>query len=182
MASKISRLNRTLKCQNRMWNIYFDHIKEGENEVENYFVAEPKVVAENHITGIGTLPIVDGKIGKLIGHMEHFDRRGLECYIEKHNRYSTIEAREIIIQPEKHGITIDAKFFGNVQERRRWVKQNIYPWLPAKWLFRFFWMFIIRRGILDGVNGFRFCMLVSTYEIFISLKMLEYKKQMGNKQ
>ena len=126
--------------------------------------------------------IVEGKIGKLKGHMEHFDRRGLECYIEKHNRYSTIEAREIIIQPEKHGITIDAKFFGNVQERRRWVKQNIYPWLPAKWLFRFFWMFIIRRGILDGITGFRFCMLVSTYEIFISLKMLEYKKQMANKQ
>jgi acetyltransferase-like isoleucine patch superfamily enzyme/glycosyltransferase involved in cell wall biosynthesis len=126
--------------------------------------------------------IVNGKIGKLKGHMEHYDRRGLECYIEKHNRYSTIEAREIIIQPEKQGITIDAKFFGNVQERRRWVKQNIYPWLPMKWLFRFFWMFIIRRGFLDGLTGFRFCMLVSTYEIFISLKMLEYKKQKAEKQ
>jgi acetyltransferase-like isoleucine patch superfamily enzyme/glycosyltransferase involved in cell wall biosynthesis len=122
--------------------------------------------------------VVDGKIGKLKGHMEHYDRRGLECYLEKHNKYSTLEAKEIIIQPEKTGITIDGKFFGSVQERRRWIKHNIYPWLPAKWFFRFFWMFILRAGFMDGLTGFRFCMLVSTYEIFISLKMIEYKKKL----
>jgi 8-oxo-dGDP phosphatase len=78
MASKITRLNRTLKCQNRMWNIYFDHIKEDKNEVENYFVAEPKVVAENHVTGIGTLPIVDGEIGLLNIHRVAIDKNMLE--------------------------------------------------------------------------------------------------------
>ncbi len=122
--------------------------------------------------------IVDGKIGKLKGHMEHYDRRGLECYLEKHNKYSTLEAKEIIIQPEKSGMTIEGKFFGSVQERRRWIKHNIYPWLPAKWLFRFFWMYIMRAGFMDGLTGLRFCMLVSTYEIFISLKMIEYKKKL----
>jgi glycosyltransferase involved in cell wall biosynthesis/carbonic anhydrase/acetyltransferase-like protein (isoleucine patch superfamily) len=122
--------------------------------------------------------IVDGKIGKLKGHMEHYDRRGLECYLEKHNLYSTLEAKEIIIQPEKSGITIEGKFFGNVQERRRWIKHNIYPRLPVKWFFRFFWMYIFRLGFLDGVNGVRFCLFISTYEIFISLKMIEYKKKL----
>ena len=121
--------------------------------------------------------IVDGKIGKLEGHMEHYDRRGLECYLDKHNKYSTLEAKEIVSQHMSTENTIDAKFFGNIQERRRWVKHNIYPWLPLKWLFRFVWMYFVRLGFLDGVTGFRFCLLISTYEIFVSLKMIECTKE-----
>ena len=121
--------------------------------------------------------IVDGKIGKLKGHMEHYDRRGLECYLDKHNKYSTLEAKEIISQHISADKTIDARLFGNIQERRRWVKHNIYPWLPVKWLFRFIWMYFVRLGFLDGATGFRFCLLISTYEIFVSLKMIELKKE-----
>lgn len=121
--------------------------------------------------------IVDGEIGKLRGLMEHNDRRGLECFLEKHNRYSTLEAREIVSQTEYADKTISPKLLGNVQERRRWVKHYIYPWLPAKWLFRFIWMYGIRLGFLDGLTGFRFCLFISTYEIFITLKMIECKKE-----
>ena len=106
--------------------------------------------------------IVDGKIGKLKGLMEHNDRRGLECYLEKHNKYSTLEAKEIVSQQKKTNLTINPKLLGNVQERRRWVKHYIYPWLPAKWLFRFIWMYGIRLGFLDGFTGFRFCLFIST--------------------
>src|SRR5690606_23044415 len=40
--------------------------------------------------------LVDGPTGYLNGHMEHYDRRGLEAYMAKHNVYSTLEAREIV--------------------------------------------------------------------------------------
>ena len=40
--------------------------------------------------------LVDGETGYLKGHMEHYDRRGLEAYMAKHNVYSTLEAREIV--------------------------------------------------------------------------------------
>ena len=121
--------------------------------------------------------IVDGKIGKLRGHMEHNDRRGLSRYLSKYNQYSTLEAKEIILQPEKDEFTIEAKLFGDVQQRRRWVKRYVYPWLPAKWLFRFIWMYGIKLGFLDGLTGFRFCLFISTYEIFISMKMIELRQQ-----
>ncbi|MDP7005592.1 MAG: glycosyltransferase [Phycisphaerales bacterium] len=124
--------------------------------------------------------LVEGKIGKLRGLMEHNDRRGLECYLDKHNKYSTLEAREIVSKPKKNENTIEPKLFGNVQERRRWVKHFIYPWLPGKWLFRFIWMYGIRLGFLDGLTGLRFCLFISTYEIFISLKMIEIKKGLSN--
>jgi len=109
--------------------------------------------------------------------MEHWDRRGLELYMEKHNHYSTLEAREILQQENKKDETIDAKFFGNPQQRRRWIKRNIYPKLPARWFFRFIWMYFLRFGFLDGVTGFRFCLFISSYELLISLKTVELKQE-----
>ncbi len=120
--------------------------------------------------------VVQGAIGKLQGHMEHYDRRGLEVYMAKHNRYSTLEAKEILTQIEKRDETIDASLFGTAQQRRRWIKQHIYPKLPAKWLCRFFWMYILRLGFLDGLTGLRFCLFISSYELLISLKMIELKQ------
>lgn len=121
--------------------------------------------------------VVDGETGSLRGHMEHWDRRGLEEYMAKHNRYSTLEAKEILQQESKQDETIDAKLFGNAQQRRRWIKRHIYPKLPAKWLFRFLWMYFLRFGILDGITGLRFCLFISAYELLISLKMVELKQE-----
>ncbi|MBT4529967.1 MAG: glycosyltransferase family 2 protein [Phycisphaerae bacterium] len=121
--------------------------------------------------------VVDGSVKELRGHMEHWDRRGLELYMEKHNHYSTLEAKEILQQENKKDETIDAKFFGNPQQRRRWIKRNIYPKLPARWFFRFIWMYFLRLGFLDGVTGFRFCLFISSYELLISLKTVELKQE-----
>ena len=121
--------------------------------------------------------VVDGNTGTLKGHMEHYDRRGLEVYMAKHNRYSTLEAKEILMQLEKKDETIDASLWGTAQQRRRWMKQHIYPKLPAKWLCRFFWMYILRLGFLDGLTGLRFCLFISSYELLISLKMIELKQE-----
>ena len=123
--------------------------------------------------------VVEGETGALKGHMEHYDRRGLEVYMAKHNLYSTLEAKEILTQLEKKEETIDASLCGTSQQRRRWIKECIYPKLPAKWLCRFFWMYILRFGFLDGLTGFRFCLFISSYELLISLKMVELKQEGG---
>ena len=120
--------------------------------------------------------VVDGITGALKGHMEHWDRRGLELYMEKHNHYSTLEAKEILHQSKKEALAIDASLFGTTQQRRRWIKRHIYPHLPARWLFRFFWMYILRFGFLDGITGLRFCLFISSYELLISLKTVELQQ------
>jgi len=121
--------------------------------------------------------VVDGSVGYLKGHMEHWDRRGLELYMAKHNHYSTLEAKEILRQQNTKETTIFAKLFGNTQERRRWIKRHVYPKLPARWLFRFIWMYFLRLGILDGMTGLRFCLFISSYELLISLKTVELKQK-----
>ncbi len=123
--------------------------------------------------------IVDGPTAFLKGHMEHNDRRGLEAYMAKHNRYSTLEAKEIVRQMHAADTgTIDAKLFGDPLQRRRWIKHYIYPKLPAKWLFRFLFMYVLRLGVLDGLTGLRFCLFISAYELLISLKIIELQQQM----
>jgi glycosyltransferase involved in cell wall biosynthesis len=118
--------------------------------------------------------VVDGKAGYLKYEMEHFDRRGLEHYIAKHNHYSTLEANELLrIRRQAADGTMRYSFWHGPLERRRWVKHVIWPRLPARWAFRFIFMYVLRMGFLDGVIGFHFCLLLAAYEHQISLKMRE---------
>lgn len=127
--------------------------------------------------------MVDGEIGYLKGHLEHYDRRGLEESMAKHNKYSTLEAREIVRQMrEGSDGTLDAKIFGDPLQRRRWIKHYIYPKLPAKWLFRFLFMYVLKLGVLDGVTGFRFCLFISAYELLIHLKIIEIQQDLREKE
>lgn len=127
--------------------------------------------------------LVDGPVGWLDGHMEHFDRRGLRPYFEKHNHYSSLEAMEIykIIQGTS-AAAVKPRFFGSSAERRRWVKRYIYPRLPAKWLARFLFAYVLKAGFLDGLTGLRFCLFLASYELMIELKLIELKCGLGPSQ
>jgi glycosyltransferase involved in cell wall biosynthesis len=127
--------------------------------------------------------IVDGPEGFLKGHMEHDDRRGLELYMAKHNKYSTLEAKEIFrVEREGQSGGLDAKLFGNPLQRRRWIKHHVYPELPAKWIFRFFWMYFLKLGVLDGLAGLRFCLFMTAYELLIDLKLTELRVHAAEQQ
>lgn len=123
--------------------------------------------------------VVDGPVGFIHGaDMEHWDRRPLEHHIAKHNRYSTLEARAIWAQErETARDSLPARLLGGPLERRRWIKRHVYPRLPAKFLFRFLWMYVLRLGFLDGVTGWRFCLFISAYELQIEQKLVELRMQ-----
>lgn len=142
------------------WNLRF--FRRGKARYEDREVHE-------HMT-------VDGKVGYLKHDMEHNDRRGLADYIAKHNRYSTLEAGEMFkIERGLAEGTIKYRFWGGPIERRRWIKHRLWPRLPARWLVRFFFMYVLRLGFLDGVTGFHFCVFMSAYEHQISLKLKELR-------
>jgi glycosyltransferase involved in cell wall biosynthesis len=139
------------------WNLRF--FKRGRGRYEDRAVHE-------HL-------LVDEPIGWIRTPMLHEDHRGLEDYIAKHNHYSTLEARAIA----EDGGELDASLTGNALERRRWIKRHVYRRLPMKWLFRFLYMYVFRLGVLDGVNGFRFCLFISSYEMQIGLKLAELRRE-----
>lgn len=117
--------------------------------------------------------IVEGQQGFLSGNMEHFDRRGLEIYIQKHNHYCMLEAKEVLRESKSSDDLVGMRLLGSTIQRRRWLKRYIYPKLPARWLFRFLWMYVLQFGFLDGQNGFRFCLFISSRELLISLRTVE---------
>ncbi len=141
------------------WNVRL--FKRGQARYEERDVHE-------HMVAHGPVGFVHG------GDLEHNDRRPLEHYIAKHNRYSTLEARAIFM--ERFAVTansLPARFFGGPLERRRWIKRHVYPNLPAKFAFRFLWMYLLKLGFLDGATGWRFCLFISAYELQIEQKLLE---------
>ncbi len=126
--------------------------------------------------------LADGPVGRLAGHLEHYDRNGLERYMEKHNRYSTLEAREIVrrirLSPQERSAE---PAIAGPTAFRRFIKNHVYRWLPAKWLFRFLFMYVLRLGFLDGATGFRFCLFISAYEMLIGLKIREQLLELDEK-
>ena len=58
---------------------------------------------------------------------------------------------------------------------RRCLKRNVLPRLPLSGVWRFFYMYVVRLGFLDGVAGLRFCLLLATYDLLISLKLAEIR-------
>ena len=112
--------------------------------------------------------VVQGPTAQLRNLLLHEDRRGLEHFIAKHNRYSTLEAIEIYRHRERWpGIW---RFLNNRVARRRYIKYCIAPKLALPWFFRFVYMYFISGGILDRRAGLNLCLLISTYELFIRAK------------
>jgi glycosyltransferase involved in cell wall biosynthesis len=101
----------------------------------------------------------------------HEDRRGLEHFFAKHNRYSTLEAREIFEKPQKWPGW--GRFFTDRVARRRFLKSRVVPKVPFSWVMRFIYMYILRGGVLDGMAGWKLCLFISAYEFLIQTKYKE---------
>jgi glycosyltransferase involved in cell wall biosynthesis len=122
--------------------------------------------------------LVDGKTGYLKHLLLHEDRRGLEHFFAKHNRYSTLEARELFDSPEPWpGLP---RFFRDRVARRRFMKSRILPHLPLPWTWRLIYMYFIRFGFLDGKAGWVLSNFISGYEFFIQTKYKELKRLRGH--
>lgn len=118
--------------------------------------------------------VVDGPVGYLKGEMHHEDRRGREFIWMKHLRYAELEAHEMqkLVNSGSTG-GLKPSFFGNALERRRAVKERIWPYLPFRWVFRFLYMFVVKRGFLDGITGLDMCLFMTRYELEIDRKFRE---------
>ena len=55
-------------------------------------------------------------------------------------------------------------------QRRRRVFKDLSYQLPLRPLLRFLYMYVGRRGFLDGWPGFHYCVLLAIYEYMIQLK------------
>ncbi|MEL7244037.1 MAG: glycosyltransferase family 2 protein [Cyanobacteria bacterium J06629_18] len=120
--------------------------------------------------------VCDGNTGFLKETYPHYTSgKGLSRWIDKHNRYSTDEARETLHQLEKGNINWHDLFFGKTEVERRRALKNLSLRVPGRPIVRFLYMYFILRGCLDGRAGFTWCTLQAFYEYLILLKVWEMK-------
>ena len=96
--------------------------------------------------------VVKGRIGRLTTPLIHEDFKGLHAYVDRHNRYSTWEAavRRRFLETGRFGDeAVEARLFGNIQERRRWLKALVMRMPCEHWIW-FWYHYGFRLGFLRG--------------------------------
>jgi glycosyltransferase involved in cell wall biosynthesis len=122
--------------------------------------------------------VYEGETGFLKETYPHFTSgKGLSRWIEKHNRYSTDEAQETINQLEKGKVNWSSLLFGKSEVEKRRALKDLSLRLPCRPLLRWFYMYFILRGFLDGKAGFTWCTLQAFYEYLILLKVAEFQQK-----
>lgn len=102
--------------------------------------------------------------------------KGFARWIEKHNRYSSDEAKETLHQLEQGKINWRNLLGGRSEVERRRALKDLSLRLPFRPLVRFIYMYFFLGGFLDGQAGFTWCTLQAFYEYLIVLKVWELKQ------
>jgi len=116
------------------------------------------------------------------GHIleENLKENNIRFWIEKHNRYSDLVAREEIERMQKvRSQTIKPNFWGTPDERTARLKQ-VWWQLPlyVRPMLYFLYRFIFRLGILDGREGTIFHFLQGYwFRLIVDIKIDEIRKQ-----
>ncbi|AFY67956.1 glycosyltransferase family 2 protein [Geitlerinema sp. PCC 7407] len=118
--------------------------------------------------------ICDGPTDFLKETYPHYTSgKGMSRWIDKHNRYSSDEAIETLRQLEQGQVSWQQLFRGKTEVERRRALKDLSLRLPFRPLVRFFYMYFLLGGILDGRAGFAWCTLQAFYEYLIVLKVWE---------
>jgi glycosyltransferase involved in cell wall biosynthesis len=116
--------------------------------------------------------IVNGLTGRLKTELEHYAFPSVECFIEKHNRYSNWEAQYQLELDGEKSKTCPQHARVNLRRRLKLASRR----LPMRPFLRFLYIYILQRGFLDGVEGYYFARLHACYEWMSVIKTYERKR------
>lgn len=110
--------------------------------------------------------LVTGTVGFLRSHLEHYDRRSLDSYYQKHNEYSSWEARRF------------KAMTGSDFKRQTWRQKIKYGLIYRNKFFPFLYFiysYFIKGGFLDGAPGFYFTLnrMFYFYQIQAKIRLLQ---------
>jgi glycosyltransferase involved in cell wall biosynthesis len=117
--------------------------------------------------------VVNGPVGELQEHLVHYPfSKGAAQWFERHNQYSTFEAGEYV---RRDGAPLSWLFHSDVNDRRR-ARKTLFTRLPGKPLIRFFYLYFLHLGFLDGRAGFYYSLMQACYEFMTSVKVVEARE------
>ncbi len=120
---------------------------------------------------------VDGRIVDLSHPLDHFPfSKGIATWVDKHNRYSTMEAELIHKQQGLQNPSLMTALRHPDFHTRRLHQKALFYRLPARPLIKWLYMVFFRGAILDGPAGITYATLQAFYEYLIVLKTKELRR------
>jgi hypothetical protein len=124
---------------------------------------------------VNPVSLADGPVGSVEGFLDHFPfSKGISHWLDRHNSYSTLEARQIMANRSQFsGFSARKAFFAGDFHQRRSHQKELFYRLPFRPVAKFLILYLLKRGFLDGRAGFTYAALQSIYEYMIVLKVRE---------
>ena len=128
---------------------------------------------------VNPVSLPDGPVGKVEGFLNHFPfSKGISQWLERHNSYSSFEARQIMNNRLSHsGFSLKKAVSSSDFHEKRFHQKEIFYRLPARPLVKFCLLYFLKRGFLDGKGGLTYAVLQSIYEYMIVLKTRELEQE-----
>tara|TARA_B110000008_G_C16974874_1_gene565435 strand:- start:1003 stop:1785 length:783 start_codon:yes stop_codon:yes gene_type:complete len=117
---------------------------------------------------VNEYPIINGNISKVRGSLEHFDSPNLEHWLNKQNKYTSLEA---LISFNNKELSEKPVLFGSSLQRRMWLKKNYYK-IPFRYLILFLYYWIFCGLWRAGSVGFMWCRLRTDV-----MRLVDYKRK-----
>jgi glycosyltransferase involved in cell wall biosynthesis len=117
---------------------------------------------------VGETICVDGPTDRLAHDLVDDDRKGLAAWLQKHVRYAELEAqRRNQLSPLSQRLR-ELRWRNDSRPLARAVlKDVVFPYIPAKPVALFVYMYMLRLGLLDGRSGLRFCLCHAWHEAIV---------------
>lgn len=132
--------------------------------------------------GVREYVAIRGAVGYLKYPMIHEDRKDLGFWIDKHNKYASWEAQELIRLQAYQGLLNGGRPAGDGKIEhygKIWWREKVWVKLPIliRPLFYFFYRYVIQLGFLDGKAGLIYTFLHGFwYQFLIDAKYYEQKE------
>lgn len=120
--------------------------------------------------------VIDGSVEHLRAAVRHENLNDLHRYIEKHNEYSTWEARVVL---EGDDAELPPRLLGDQAQRRRWLKRHFLA-VPGSPFLRFVYVYLLRRGFLDGRAGFTYAAFKFIQTCHVKAKVYEQRRRLAD--
>jgi glycosyltransferase involved in cell wall biosynthesis len=125
---------------------------------------------------------VHGAVEELSAYLDHFPfSKGISHWLDKHNTYSTMEARIVVSRIGEQHASLRAALFGKDFHARRVAQKALFYRMPARPLVKWLYLLLARGAILDGRAGITYANLQAIYEYMIVVKTRELFGENGTR-
>ena len=115
---------------------------------------------------------VNGEINYIKEPYLHYGfSKGWFAWIERHNKYSTLEAKSRLFQTPPFSDIFSAHTSKRNPALKSWLIK-----IPGWPVLRFLHAYLINLGFLEGKPGFIYCVNMAYYEFLIKIKIRELKQ------